>query len=306
MALRTLLFLFTNLLVVLTISLLLQLLTAIGWLPPDLPLLPLLIGCFVWGVLGAWISLQFSATSARHMMGVQVVNDSSHPAARWLVDTVASLAQRAHLPMPQVGIYGSPEWNAFATGPSPKRALVAVSSGILEGMPPEELEAVLAHEMSHVGNGDMVTMTLLQGVINAFVMFLARAVAITLPRSANDQRAAPPLFLLIWPLELLLGIAGSMVTAWFSRHREFRADAGAARLTGADAMVGALQRLGKASGRLDPRGDESLATLKIAGRRSILGLIFSTHPPLQRRIEALRAAQFKAGGSGGLFGSARG
>jgi heat shock protein HtpX len=256
-------------------------------------------------VLGAWFSLQFSAESAKRMMGLQLVNESSHPAARWLVDTVGGLAQKANLPMPEVGVYSSPEWNAFATGPSPKRALVAVSSGILEGMPPDELEAVLAHEMSHVGNGDMVTMTLLQGVINAFVMFTARAVAFSMPRGTNDDgRQAPPFALIVWPLEILLGLAGSMITAWFSRHREYRADAGAASLTGADAMVGALERLEQASGRRDPRDSSALATLKIASPREFFGLL-ATHPPLQKRIQALQAAQLAGSSTAGLFGSSR-
>ncbi|MFM9109624.1 MAG: protease HtpX, partial [Prochlorococcaceae cyanobacterium] len=263
MALRTVLFLLTNLLVVLTISLVLGALTAAGLLPPDLPLLSLLVACFGWGVLGAWISLQVSARSAMAAMGVQQVNDDPSPGARALVAMVADLAAKAHLPMPAVGIYGSPEWNAFATGPSPDRALVAVSSGILEGMAPAELEAVLAHELSHVGNGDMVTLALLQGVINAFVMFLARAVALLLPGgSRDDQRQAAPPTLLIWPLELLLGIGGSLITAWFSRHREFRADAGAAGLTSREAMAAALERLGQASGIRDPRDGSALASFK--------------------------------------------
>jgi heat shock protein HtpX len=305
MALRTVLFLLTNLAVVFTISLLLWLLTSIGLLPTDIPLFPLLVGCFAWGVLGAWFSLQFSAESAKRMMGLQVVNDSPQPAARWLVDTVANLASKADLPMPEVGVYNSREWNAFATGPSPQRALVAVSSGILEGMPPAELEAVLAHEMSHVGNGDMVTMTLLQGVINAFVMFLARALALSMPRgSGQDGRQAPPFMMLVWPLEILLGLGGSLVTAWFSRHREYRADAGAARLTGANAMMSALQRLGQVSGRIDPRDSAALATLKIAGPRDLFGLL-ATHPPLEKRIEALQAAQLQGTGTSGLFGSSR-
>ncbi|MEB3322838.1 MAG: protease HtpX [Synechococcaceae cyanobacterium] len=302
---RTLLFLITNLAVVATISLILWLLIGFGVLPPDLPLVPLLIGCFAWGVVGSWISLQLSAESAKRGMGVQLVNESDHPAARWLVTTVSALAEKAGLPMPEVGIYASPEWNAFATGPSPQRALVAVSSGILEGMPPDELEAVLGHEMTHVGNGDMVTMTLLQGIINAFVMFLARAVAILLPRgSSQDNRQPPPLTVLVWPLEILLGLAGSMITAGFSRYREFRADAGSARLTSADAMVGALRSLGQASGLVDPRDDRALASFKIAGPRDFLGLL-ATHPPLEKRIEALRAAQLQGAGSAGLLGSQR-
>jgi heat shock protein HtpX len=293
MALRTVLFLITNLVVVLTISILLQLATAAGLLPPDLPLLPLLLGSFGWGVIGAWISLQFSRQSAIRAMGVQLLEEGEGGSAgRWLRDTVAQLASRAGLPMPAVGVYASPEWNAFATGPNPGAALVAVSSGILEGMPPQELEAVLAHEMSHVGNGDMVTMTLLQGVINAFVMFLARAVALLVPPPRDEQGrplGAPPLGFLIWPLEVLLGIGGSLITAWFSRHREYRADAGAAQLTSSEAMVGALARLGQASGVRDPRGEMGMASFKIAAPPSLLGL-FASHPPLERRIEALQRA----------------
>jgi heat shock protein HtpX len=292
MALRTMLFLITNLAVVLTISLILYLLTAIGVLPPDMPLLPLLVGSFIWGLLGSWISLQFSAESAKRMMGIQLVGQGGSSAERWLESTVAQLAQRAGLPMPEVGIYGSPEWNAFATGPSPNRALVAVSSGILQGMPPEELEAVLAHELSHVGNGDMVTMTLLQGVINAFVMFLSRAVAFLLPRGDQEDgrgMAPPPTMLLIWPLEVLLGVLGSLITAWFSRHREFRADAGAARLTSPGAMVGALQSLNQVVNLQDPRDEPTLATLKINEPPGFLRL-FASHPPLEARIRALREA----------------
>ncbi len=289
MALRTVLFLATNLAVVGTISLLLALGVAGGWLPADLPLGPLLIGSFAWGALGSWLSLQWSREAAKQAMGVQLVQGSEGPEARWLVDTVASLAQRSSLPMPEVGLYGSPEWNAFATGPSPERALVAVSSGILTGMPGAQLEAVLAHEMSHVGNGDMVTMALLQGVINAFVMFLARALALLLPRRSDDDgRQPPPLTVLIWPLEVLLGLAGSLVTAWFSRQREFRADAGAARLTGGpDAMVGALELLGRTQELIDPRDPPALAPFKISGRPGLL-VLFDSHPPLERRIEALQ------------------
>lgn len=291
MALRTVLFLITNLVVVLTISILLQLAAAAGLLPPDLPLLPLLLGSFGWGVIGAWISLQFSRQSAIRAMGVQLLEEGEGGSAgRWLRDTVARLAEQAGLPMPAVGVYASPEWNAFATGPNPGAALVAVSSGILEGMPPQELEAVLAHEMSHVGNGDMVTMTLLQGVINAFVMFLARAVALLVPPPRDEQGrplGAPPLGFLVWPLEVLLGIGGSLITAWFSRHREYRADAGAAQLTSSEAMVGALARLGQASGVRDPRGEMGMASFKIAAPPSLLGL-FASHPPLERRIEALQ------------------
>ena len=291
MALRTLLFVITNLAVVLTISLILSLLTSVGVLPPDLPLFPLLVSCFAWGVIGAWISLQLSADSAKRMMGIQLVSGDGGSGERWLHNTVARLAEKAGLPMPEVGIYGSPEWNAFATGPSPQRALVAVSTGILQGMSEEELEAVLGHEMSHVGNGDMVTMTLLQGVINAFVMFLARAVALALPSRQSDERGSgpPPTMLLVWPLELLLGVLGSLITAWFSRHREFRADAGSARLTSAEAMASALARLGQMENLQDPRDEPTMASFKINEPPGFLRL-FASHPPIEARIRALRSA----------------
>jgi len=291
MALRTLLFLLTNLAVVLTISLILSLLTSLGVLPPDLPLLPLLISCFAWGVVGAWVSLQLSAESAKRMMGIQLVSGSGGSSERWLHATVAQLAEKAGLPMPEVGVYSSPEWNAFATGPSPRSALVAVSTGLLQGMAPEEIEAVLGHELSHVGNGDMVTMTLLQGVINAFVMFLARAVALALPSRQSEERgsAPPPTMLLIWPLEVLFGVLGSLVTAWFSRHREFRADAGSARLTSADAMASALARLGQMENLQDPRDEPTLASLKINEPPGFLRL-FASHPPIEARIQALQAS----------------
>ncbi len=291
MALRTLLFLITNLAVVLTIGLLLGALTSLGLLPPDLPLIPLLISCFAWGVVGAWVSLQLSAESAKRMMGIQLIDGGGGGSERWLHTTVARLADKAGLPMPEVGVYASPEWNAFATGPSPDRALVAVSTGLLQGMPEEEVEAVLGHEMSHVGNGDMVTMTLLQGVINAFVMFLARAVALALPSRQSEERgsAPPPTMLLIWPLEVIFGVLGSLVTAWFSRHREFRADAGSARLTSPGAMANALARLGQMENLQDPRDEPTLATLKINEPPGFMRL-FASHPPIEARIRALRAA----------------
>ena len=291
MPLRTGLFLLTNLAVVATIAVLLGLTTAIGLLPPDLPFTPLLVGSFFWGAVGSWISLQLSRDSAIRGMGVQLVDENSGPEARWLVPTVADLAQRAGLPMPEVGIYAAPEFNAFATGPSPDRALVAVSSGILQGMPSSELEAVLGHELSHVGNGDMVTMSLLQGVVNAFVLFFVRLVWMALPRSTDEQgRVRAPSLALVQPLELLLGLAGSLITAWFSRHREYRADAGAAALVGADAMVQALERLGGAMQQADRRDGPAFDMLKISAPPQLLGLLAS-HPPLDERIRALRAGR---------------
>ena len=213
-------------------------------------------------------------------MGVQLLDPRQD---HWLVSRVASLAQRAGLPMPKVGLHDSPEWNAFATGPSPEKALVAVSSGILAGMPAAELEAVLAHALSHVGNGDMVTMTLLQGVVNAVVLFLARAIVILLPRSERDGERQPPQpTLLIWPLEIPLGLGRSLVIGWFSRHREYRADAGAARLSGPAAMAGALALQRQVSGEVDRRDGGRLNAFKIAAADGWLSL-FASHPPLEAR-----------------------
>lgn len=291
MALRTSLFLLTNLVVVATIGLLLGLASALGWLPTDLPLTPLLLSCFLWGAGGSWLALQWSRESAMRAMGVALVDGNGGAEARWLVSTVAALAEKAGLPMPQVGIYPGREFNAFATGPGPDRALVAVSSGLLAGMPADELEAVLGHELSHVANGDMVTMALLQGVVNAFVLFLARVFWLLVPSGRDEQgRPRPPSPVLLQPLELLLGLGGSLITAGFSRHREYRADAGAARLVSTEAMVGALERLGSAAGLLEPSAGPALDCLKIAGPSALLGLLAS-HPRLEDRIRALREAE---------------
>jgi len=201
---------------------------------------------------------------------------------------VGQLTRQANLPMPEVGFYESPEVNAFATGPSKRRSLVACSSGLLRSMSREEVQGVLGHEISHVANGDMVTMTLLQGVINAFVMFLSRIVAHVI-RQTMDSRAADTIaFLVMIVLQIVLGLLGSLIVAWFSRHREFRADAGGAALAGRGAMVGALRRLLATQERVDV-SNTALASFKIAGGRSWLQL-FATHPPLEVRIAALERA----------------
>jgi len=284
MAKRIFLFLLTNIAVVTTISLILSLL---GIRPGD-GLGPLAIFCFIWGMGGAFISLQISRWMAKRAMGVQLVDGNTGNAdADWLYRTVGRLAQQANLPMPEVGIYNSPEVNAFATGPSKNRSLVAVSTGILAAMRRNELEAVLGHEMSHVANGDMVTMTLLQGVMNAFVMFLARLIASVAAGQSRSERGSDGIYFLVRVVvEIVLGIAGSLVTAWFSRYREFRADAGGASLAGSENMVSALQRLAEGPQGVDPRAP-ALASFKISGAPGFMAL-FSTHPPLEVRIAALR------------------
>jgi heat shock protein HtpX len=187
--------------------------------------------------------------------------------------------------MPEVGIYDSPEVNAFATGPSKSRSLVAVSSGLMRSMRPEEIEGVLAHEVAHIRNGDMVTMTLLQGIINAFVMFFARLVAFGIRSTSDSRNSYMVSYLVMIVLEIGLGILGSLITAWFSRHREFRADAGGAALAGRPQMIAALRRLMNNREAIDT-SHQALATLKINGTRGWM-VFFSTHPPLEQRIAAL-------------------
>jgi len=200
---------------------------------------------------------------------------------------IAGLTQKAGLPMPEVGVYESPEVNAFATGPSKNRALVAVSTGLLRTMRDDEVEGVLGHEITHIANGDMVTMTLLQGVINAFVMFFARLIAYLIANRGNsrDRGYSGGSYLIVIVLQIVLGMLGSLITAWFSRQREFRADRGGAMLAGRDRMIGALKRLAANRDMVDTQ-HEALATLKINGTRGWM-VFFSTHPPLEERIAAL-------------------
>ncbi|MEO8361521.1 MAG: protease HtpX [Vicinamibacteria bacterium] len=285
MAKRIFLFLLTNIAVVATISVVLSVLGV----RPGGGLGQMAVFCFIWGMGGAFISLAISRWMAKRAMGVQLVDGNTGNAdADWLYRTVAKLAQQAQLPMPEVGIYNSPEVNAFATGPSKNRSLVAVSSGILQAMRKNELEAVLGHEMSHVANGDMVTMTLLQGIMNSFVMFAARIIASVVTSGSRDERGSGGLYFIVrFACEILLGILGSMITAWFSRYREFRADAGGAHLAGSENMVAALQRLAEGGQVVDNRAP-ALASFKISGGRAGFMALFSTHPPLEVRIQALR------------------
>jgi heat shock protein HtpX len=283
---RIFLFIITNLLVVATITIILSILgvdryTGVGGLA---------IFCFVWGMAGAFISLAMSRFMAKQAMGVRLVDGhTGHEELDWLYGTVARLTQQANLPMPEVGFYESAEVNAFATGPSKSRSLVAVSSGLLRGMRRDEVEGVLAHEVAHIANGDMVTMTLLQGIINAFVMFLARLIVSVLRGSRDDRGYSMSDVFLVMALQMVLGILGSFVTAWFSRQREFRADAGGAYLAGRPQMIAALRRLA-ANRELVDTQHAALATFKISGARGWMALL-STHPPLEDRIAALEQMQ---------------
>jgi heat shock protein HtpX len=258
--------------------------------------------CLIWGMGGAFISLALSRVMAKWMMGVQVIDPNTRDAdLQQLLQLVYGLAKGAHLStMPQVGIYDSPELNAFATGPTKSRSLVAVSSGLLSRMTPEQLEGVLGHEITHIANGDMVTMTLLQGVINAFVMFLARVIAFAIAqalRGDRDERRGGEgmsymtFYLVQFVLEIIFMILGSIVVATFSRWREYRADAGGARLAGRENMISALQALQRTYETVDMKAQPAVQALKISSKpRGVLSF-FSTHPPLEERIARLQAGQ---------------
>ncbi len=293
---RVFLFLATNLVIVVTISILVALLGYGGRFGAHgaVQLAPLAVICLLWGMGGALISLALSRFMAKHALGVQLVDGQTGNADfDWLHNTVGNLTRQANLPLPQVGIYESPEVNAFATGPSKRRSLVAVSTGLLHNMSRREIEAVLGHEVSHIANGDMVTMTLLQGVINAFVLFVARLAALAVRQaiagrdrdSQGDGGAYMISFAVRIVLEIALGILGSLITAWFSRQREFRADAGGAALAGRANMIAALRQLQATQDRVDT-SSPALASFKISGAGGFVTL-FATHPPLALRIEAL-------------------
>jgi len=251
----------------------------------------LLIFSAVLGFSGSLISLALSKIIAKRSMGVRVIEQPRDAAEAWLVETVRRQAQAAGIGMPEVGVFDSPDMNAFATGPRRSNALVAVSSGLLRGMSRREAEAVLGHEISHVANGDMVTLTLIQGVVNTFVIFLSRIIGFVVDRVVfKTERGHGPAFLITTIVaQIVLGILASMIVMWFSRYREFRADAGGAKLEGRDAMIGALERLRQQHPQPLP---EQMAAFGIAGNLGEgLKRLFMTHPPLEERIAALRASQ---------------
>ncbi len=289
---RIFLFMAVNLLVVVTISIVLQVLGVHGYMTArGIDYSALLVFCLVWGMGGAFISLALSRIMAKWMMKVKVIDPARASGdAAWLVQTVHGLARAADLPeMPEVGIYESPEVNAFATGPTKSRALVAVSLGLLQNMDRRQVEGVLGHEISHVANGDMVTMALIQGVINAFVMFFARVIAFAVSQQVKENARRTVQFMVTIVLEILLSFLGMMVVAAFSRWREFRADAGSARLAGREKMIAALEALRRSTGLVDNR-QAALAAFKISGRRGGMLALIATHPPLEERIARLQRA----------------
>lgn len=307
---RIFLFIAVNFLIMLTISITVNIVLAFLGVSPQaiyqngygggLNLSTLMVFCLVWGFAGALISLALSRFMAKMMMGVRVIdpNQPGNTEARELVAMVHRLARSAGLPaMPEVGVFDSPEVNAFATGPTKSRALVAVSSGLLHTMDRDATEGVIGHEIAHIANGDMVTMTLLQGLVNSFVLFFSKIAAWALANAMSgndrDNRPSPWVYYLSEIVfQILFSLLGMIVVAYFSRRREFRADRGGAGFAGRDKMIHALQTLKRT---YEPNLEEgsaannAIAALKISGRTGTFLSLLSTHPPLESRIEALRS-----------------
>ncbi|PSJ45646.1 MULTISPECIES: protease HtpX [Zobellella] len=285
---RVLLFIATNLAVVLVLGVVLNIVFSMLGIDRS-SVGGLLVFCAVFGFGGSTISLLISKWMAKRAYNVQVIDQPRNEMEHWLMTTVARQAQQAGIGMPEVGIYDSPDMNAFATGPSRNNALVAVSSGLMYSMSRDEAEAVLAHEVSHVANGDMVTLTLIQGVVNTFVMFFARIVAniISSFLSRGDEEGGGlgglAYFGVVMVLELVFGILASIIVMWFSRQREYRADEGGARLAGKEKMIAALERLRRGP---EVELEGSLAAFGINGKRH--SELFMSHPPLEKRIQSLR------------------
>lgn len=257
--------------------------------PYGLNLTSLAVFAAVIGFTGSFISLLLSRWMAKRMMGVKVIKSASNDEEAWLLQLISQLAEQGGFKMPEVGIYDSKEINAFATGASKNKSLVALSRGLLDAMNRDEIEGVVAHEMAHIQNGDMVTMTLIQGVVNTFVIFAARAIAFAAMRFAGREEVGGMLYYAISILlEITFGILASMIVFSFSRWREFGADYGGAKFVGKKKMIAALQFLQKHQAMIDP-SHKSFATMKISDRPSFTQL-FSTHPPLEKRIMTLQQA----------------
>lgn len=278
-------FFLTNLLVIVTISIITSILGVRGYMDANgINYESLLIWCLIWGMVGSFISLQMSRWSAKKIMGIRLIDPKSPGQFSWLTSKVEQCSKAAGLPkLPEIGIYESPEINAFATGPSKSRSLVAFSTGILNSMNQDELEGVIAHEIAHIQNGDMVTMTLLQGVMNAFVLFFSRIISFAIGNLVNENQRALVRFVSTIVFDILLSILAHLIVNYFSRKREYRADAGSAALVGREKMIAALEHLKR---RFQPMEDvKSLATMKIAGAGDSF---WSTHPSLDNRIAALK------------------
>lgn len=277
---RIFLFLMTNIAVLIVISVVLTLLGLNGG---GNSMGGMLVSAAVIGFTGSIISLLMSKSIAKSSVGAQVITTPQNETEAWLLQTVENQARQWNLKVPEVAIYDSPEPNAFATGPSKNNSLVAVSTGLMRNMTHDEVEAVLAHEMAHVGNGDMVTLTLIQGVVNTFVVFFARIVASLVAQNRDNENNSGMYFMVYMILQTLFGFLASLIVMWFSRQREYRADAGAAKLVGAPKMIAALQRL---KGEASDLPKEMMAMgIASESRDSLL----STHPSLDNRIARLKA-----------------
>ena len=288
---RIFLFLMTNLAILVVISITLRLLGVDRILNESggINFNALLIMSMVMGFAGSLISLFISKWMAKRSVGAQVITAPSNATEKWLFNTVKRQADRAGIGMPEVAIYDSPEINAFATGWNRNNALVAVSTGLMNNMTQDEAEAVLAHEISHVANGDMITLTLIQGVVNTFVIFFSRIIGYVVDRMVFkvERGTGPAFFIVSMVAQVVLGILANMIVMWFSRHREFHADAGGANLAGKHKMIAALERL--KLNHEESALPKSVAAFGISGG-SAFSRLFMTHPPLEERIEALRRA----------------
>lgn len=295
----------TNLAVITMLSLLMMVLSAAGILPPDMGV-GNYVGMFVMSALfgfgGAFFSLAMSKSIAKRSTGAQVITQPRNEVEQWLLTTVARQAQQAGIDMPEVAIYSAPEMNAFATGMSKNSSLVAVSTGLLNQMSRDEVEAVLAHEVSHAANGDMTTLTLVQGVTNTFVYFLPRVLGdiadAALSRGNGNRRGSGPVYyIVVIVAQVALGVLATIIVRWFSRYREFRADAGSAQLSDPRKMIAALRRLQSGA---PPQLPASMAAMGISGA---MGALFATHPPLEARIATLQAnAGMQQANTGGTWG----
>ncbi|WP_018916663.1 protease HtpX [Vreelandella zhanjiangensis] len=298
---RIVLFLATNLAVLLVASITLRLFGVEGYLRSQgINFTSLLIFCFIFGMVGSLISLFISKWMAKRSTGTVIIESPSNSTEQWLVDTVAELSREAGIKTPEVGIFPAQQSNAFATGWNKNDALVAVSAGLLNRMRPDEVRAVLAHEIGHVANGDMVTLALIQGVVNTFVMFFARVVAQLVDGFLKSRSGGEGglgfmgYFAVVIVAEIVFGIVASAIVAWFSRYREYRADEAGARLAGTGSMVNALARLKAETEMPDQMPDTMRAMAITKGQtRSLLEQLFASHPPLDARIRALKEAAYR-------------
>ncbi len=291
LAKRVFLFITVNILIIATLSIAMSLLGVQPYLDAKgINYQSLLIFCVLWGFGGAFISLALSKVMAKWMMGVQTIDPNTRdPELRSLVQRVHVFAKRAGIEkMPEVGYYNADDLNAFATGPTKNRSLVAVSTGLLRNMNDNEIDGVLAHEIAHIANGDMVTMTLVQGVVNSFVMFAARIIGFFASQFVAEEKRPIVQFGIVLALEVVLGIFGMIVVSYFSRIREYRADSGGALLSSREKMISALERL-RINSQLPPRSEDqpAMASLQISGKTGGFLKLFSTHPDIDDRIAKL-------------------